>query len=185
MNTIVVRHAEPDDYKAAREIHSHPVAIAGTLQLPFPSELLWKKRLENPTEGHTFLVAVTEGTPRGMLGLHPCSNQRRRHAASLGMSVHDGWRGKGIGSALMEAMLDLADNWLNLTRLELTVFTDNEPAIALYKKYDFQIEGTHKSYAFRNGEYADTYAMARVKIPDDQAGSGSTSSSEPSSSSSG
>jgi len=63
----------------------------------------------------------------------------------------------------MEAALDLADNWLNLTRVELTVYTDNAAGIALYKKFSFEIEGTYRRYAFRNGEYADAYSMARIK----------------------
>jgi len=69
---------------------------------------------------------------------HPC----RRHVGQIGMAVRDDWQGKGVGSALMDAAIDLAENWLNLTRLELDVFTDNEPAIHLYKKFGFSIEGT-------------------------------------------
>ncbi|MBR7381912.1 GNAT family N-acetyltransferase, partial [Klebsiella pneumoniae] len=55
------------------------------------------------------------------------------------------------------------DNWLRVDRIELTVFVDNEPAVAVYKKYGFEIEGTGKKYGLRNGEYVDAYFMARVK----------------------
>lgn len=79
------------------------------------------------------------------------------------MSVRDDWQGRGVGSALMAAVIDLADNWLNLSRLELEVYTDNEPAIALYKKFGFVTEGTHPNFAYRNGEYIGVYAMARLK----------------------
>jgi putative acetyltransferase len=64
---------------------------------------------------------------------------------------------------LMRAALDLADNWLNLTRIELTVYVDNSSAVALYKRFGFEIEGTHRRYAFRNGEYVDAYSMARIR----------------------
>jgi putative acetyltransferase len=64
------------------------------------------------------------------------------------MMVRDDWQGKGVGAAIMRAVIDLADKWLNLTRIELTVFTDNEPAIALYRKFGFEIEGTLRKYAF-------------------------------------
>ena len=57
----------------------------------------------------------------------------------------------------------MADNWLNLKRVELQVYTDNARAIHLYEKFDFVIEGTHKAFAFRDGEYVDAYSMARVK----------------------
>ena len=88
---------------------------------------------------------------------------RRRHVGEIHMAVRDDWHGKGVGTALMEAALDLADNWLNLMRLELTVYADNEAGIALYKKFGFEIEGTHRLYAFRNGEYVDAYSMARIR----------------------
>jgi putative acetyltransferase len=58
----------------------------------------------------------------------------------------------------------LVDNWLNLTRLELEVFTDNEPAIKLYKKFGFTIEGTLVRFAYRDGQFVDVYTMARLRI---------------------
>ena len=98
----------------------------------------------------------------GELGLGVCTNPRTRHTGNIGMAVHDDWQGKGIGTALMEAALDLADNWLNLTRIELRVYTDNA-AIALYEKFGFEVQGTHRRLAFRDGEYVDAYSMARLK----------------------
>jgi putative acetyltransferase len=79
------------------------------------------------------------------------------------MGVHDDWQGKGVGSALLAACIDLADNWLNITRLYLEVYTDNEPAIRLYEKFGFEREGTLRKDAFRNGQYVDSYIMARLK----------------------
>jgi putative acetyltransferase len=82
----------------------------------------------------------------------------------LGMAVRDDWQGKGVGTALMQAAIDLADKWLNLSRLELEVYTDNEPAVRLYQKFGFEIEGTAIQYAFRDGQYVDLYLMARLRI---------------------
>jgi putative acetyltransferase len=83
--------------------------------------------------------------------------------AGIGMGVHDEWQGKGVGTALMEAATNLADKWLNLTRLELTVFIDNQPAIHLYEKFGFETEGRLRSYAFRDGRFVDVYLMARIQ----------------------
>ncbi|HGS4599259.1 TPA: GNAT family N-acetyltransferase, partial [Vibrio cholerae] len=80
----------------------------------------------------------------------------------FGMGVKDDVQGLGVGSALLKTVIDLADNWLNLKRIELTVYVDNERAINLYKKFGFVIEGESKDYAFRNGSYVDVYHMARV-----------------------
>jgi L-phenylalanine/L-methionine N-acetyltransferase len=166
---IEIRRVEPGDYKAVQHVHAQPRAVWGTLQLPFPSEEEWKKRLLEPADQSYGLVACVGGEIVGLVWLASSSKSaRRRHAGSLGMAVHDKWQSKGIGSALVGAMLELADKWLNLSRLELTVYTDNEPGVRLYKKFGFEIEGTHKKYAFRDGAYVDAYCMARVR-PDEVA----------------
>ena len=64
---------------------------------------------------------------------------------------------------MLAARIEAADNWLGLRRLELTVYVDNEPAIALYKKHGFTIEGTRRQDAFRAGTFVDSHAMARLK----------------------
>jgi putative acetyltransferase len=76
--------------------------------------------------------------------------------------VHEDWHARGVGTRLMEALIDLADNWLGALRIELTVYCDNEPAMKLYRKFGFEIEGTHRAFALRDGQYTDSYAMARL-----------------------
>lgn len=163
--TITIRRTEPTDYEAVRRIYECPSVIRGTLQLPFPSAEFWRRRLAEPPEGLYSLVACVEnGEIVGQLALNTFpSRPRRRHVGEIGMAVRDDWQGKGVGAALLQAAVDLADNWLNLARLELTVFTDNRPAIRLYEKFGFTIEGTQVNFAFRDGQYADTYSMARLR----------------------
>lgn len=98
----------------------------------------------------------------GNLGLRVEANPRRRHVASLGMAVHDDFAGRGVGTALMRAALELCDQWLQVTRVELTVYVDNDAALALYRKFGFVIEGTQRAAAFRDGELVDLHVMARL-----------------------
>jgi len=130
--------------------------------LPFPSRQAWTTRAAEEPHHMTRLVAVADVRVVGNIALIKASATRRRHVAEIAMAVHDDWQGKGIGSKLLAAALDLADNWFNLNRIELTVFADNEAGLQLYKRCGFEIEGTHKNYAFRDGEYADVHTMARV-----------------------
>jgi len=161
-----IRRAEPDDSQAIHEIFSCPKAFAGTLQLPYPSRELWRHRLAEPTDDNYNLVAVVGDRVVGMLGVHTFPNRpRRRHVGAIGMAVHDEWQNRGIGAALMRAGLDLADKWLNLTRLELEVYTDNAPAIRLYERFGFEREGTLRQHAFRDGRYVDAYMMSRLRPP--------------------
>ena len=160
---IAVRHTEPGDYEALHRIMSGPKAAEGTLQLPFASAEMWRKRLAEPPEGLFSLVGCAEGEVVGNLGLETFSRWRRRHVGAIGIAVRDDWQGRGVGTALLGAALDLADNWLDLSRVELTVYTDNAAGIALYEKFGFEIEGTHRRYAFRDGGFVDAYSMARLR----------------------
>jgi putative acetyltransferase len=160
---IVIRRAEPRDAEAMQAIFASPRAMAGTLQLPYPSGAMWVKRIAEFPPDDVLLVAEVGGVVVGNLGLHAAAKAaRRRHAGLIGMSVRDDWHRRGVGTALLAAAIDLADNWIGYARLELTVYTDNAAALALYRKAGFEIEGTARAYALRNGKLVDAYMMARL-----------------------
>ena len=116
---INIRRTEPSDYEAMQKIFMGPKVVWGTLQVPFPSVESWRKRLEEPPEGTFGLVACVDGELVGQLNIHTFpSRPRRRHVGQIGMSVGDDFQGQGVGTALLAAAVDLADNWLNLLRLE-------------------------------------------------------------------
>jgi putative acetyltransferase len=163
--TILIRRASPKDAAAYARFMSHPEVFSSLMQMPFTDEEVWRTRLtEGCAPGKTDLPLAAEmnGEVVGSAGLHPVGVAlRRRHALTLGISVAPEVQGRGVGSTLMVAMCDYADNWLGALRIELTVYTDNARAIALYRKFGFEIEGTFRGYAMRDGRYADAYAMAR------------------------
>lgn len=164
IENLQIRRAEPDDYLAIHEMFTSPDVYAGTMQLPYPSRELWRQRIGDTSEGRINLVAVVGDRVVGMLGLETFPNRpRRRHVGRIGISVHSEWQGKGVGKALMAAAVDMADNWLNLTRLELEVYSDNEAAIRLYERFGFTYEGTMRQHAFRDGEYVDSNMMGRLR----------------------
>lgn len=88
---------------------------------------------------------------------------RMRHCGSVFIMVDRAYQRCGIGSALMGKIIELADRWLMLLRLELGVLTDNEPAIHLYEKFGFQKEGRKRMSVVRNGVYMDEYIMGRIR----------------------
>jgi putative acetyltransferase len=160
---ITVRHSRPEDYEAVHQVYSGPRAMADTLGLPFSSSEPWRERLGEERAGEVSLVACAGSEVVGHLSVYLYPEPRRWHSGHFGMAVRDDWQGKGVGTKLLEAALDLTDNWLGLTRLDLRVFVDNGAAIALYRKFGFEVEGTHKWFALRGGEYADAHVMARLK----------------------
>jgi putative acetyltransferase len=138
---ISIRKAEPSDAEGIWKCYTAPQAVRNTLQLPYRNLESVRDLLNKSGEGDHILVAIIDGEVVGVIGLHTSLRPRVNHRAEIGMMVRDDWQGKGVGTAMMQAVIDLADRWLNLTRIELTVFTDNEPAIALYRKFGFEIEG--------------------------------------------
>jgi putative acetyltransferase len=161
---ILVRRAEPADFEAVYRNFQDQSAYSGTLQVPYPSREAWRKRMAEPIEGDYLLVATIGDEVVGHAGLHGAGKSpRRAHVMAVGMAVPTAFQGRGVGKALMHALVDLADGWLNVFRLELTVYVDNDRAIALYRKFGFEIEGTHRAYALRAGRYVDAHFMARLK----------------------
>lgn len=161
---IAVRRACADDADAVWRIFQDEACYSGTLQTPYPSRDIWRRRVGEVPDSDFMLVAEADGQIVGHAGLHKAGGSpRRAHAMMLGIAVRSDWQGKGVGRALMQALVALADGWLPTTRIELTVFVDNERAIQLYREFGFEIEGTHKAYALRDGRHVDTYCMARVR----------------------
>ncbi|MGB2816812.1 MAG: GNAT family N-acetyltransferase [Burkholderiaceae bacterium] len=162
MNDIVIRRAEPSDAEGVALTFRARQASMGTLQNPYPSIAQWTERLARNSTLNYVLVALAGEEVVGHAGLHGNENPRRAHAWFLGMSVRDDWHNRRVGTRLMESLIDLADNWLGALRIELTVYVSNEHALKLYRKFGFEVEGTHRAYSLRDGQYTDTYAMARL-----------------------
>ncbi len=160
---IQIRAMRASDWRALYEIWTDRRICWGTRQVPFQSEDEIEKKVTNPPDGMYGLVAEVDGRVVGHINLHRSRSPRAQHTAGFGMAAHPDHWGQGVGSALMAAIVDLADNWLNLKRVELEVYTDNAAAIRLYEKFGFVLEGTKRKYAFREGEYVDAHVMARVK----------------------
>ena len=85
---------------------------------------------------------------------------RNRHRFSLMIGILQAWTSQGIGTQLFLAMEDWAREQ-GILRLELTVATHNQAAVALYQKRGFAIEGTMKHTMFIDEDYIDEYVMAK------------------------
>src|SRR5437016_14527840 len=101
--SIVIRHAEPGDFEAVQGIFEAPEAIAGTLQIPFPSAEAWRKLLAEQQTGGKILLATIDGRVVGQIGIHTVARPTRSHVGNLGMAVHDEWHHKAVASAPFQA----------------------------------------------------------------------------------
>ena len=163
---LLIRRATAKDAAALAQYMSDPAIFGALLQMPYPSEEMWQARLTDgaaTARPDLALVAERDGELVGSAGLFGAGAAlRRRHAMGLGISVARAAQGQGVGTALMTALCDYADNWLACLRIELTVYTDNDIAQRLYRNFGFELEGTLRAYALRDGVYVDAHSMARL-----------------------
>lgn len=162
---IIIRSIKISDASDLNEMRRQDGVMENTLGVSSETVMKSEEFLKNLDANSHLLVAEADGKVVGVVGLSIMKNPRLRHAASLGISVRKEYQGQGIGKKLMENILDLADNWLMLIRVELGVFEGNERAMKLYESLGFEVEGKRKYAAIRNGEYVDEYLMARYNIP--------------------
>jgi len=163
-----IRPVRPEDADDINIIRRQPEVARWMMSLP-------SERIESAQNfignlrpnNHEFVAVETlaEGRERviGIAGIEVGSRPRIAHTATLGICVDKDFQGKGVGSALMEAVLDLADNWLRLVRVELNVYENNERAIRMYERYGFEKEGLLRKASVQDGEYVNEYVMSRLR----------------------
>lgn len=151
---LTIRAREPTDGQEIAALMKLPKIRWGTLRLPIARKDQWRKLMR--------IVAALDGCIVG--SADPFHRKGpRRHVGDLFVAVHDDFQGRGIGSALMAALVDVADNRLDLKRLKPKVYVDNAPAIRLYQEFSFEVEGTYRGDAFPAGQYVDSFFMTRLR----------------------
>ena len=162
MSDLIVRAIRAADAADIAAIYSFESVIANTAQLPCRDGQFWLNFWKTKDPNGVELVCEIDGRAVGHLGIVTNASARRKHVATFGIAVHPAFQGRGVGNALVVGMLDLADNWLNLVRVELTVASDNERAMGLYRKHGFVVEGEARYDNFRAGQFTHSTQMARI-----------------------
>ena len=92
------------------------------------------------------LLAESDGIVAGNLGFRISKPRRCDHWGTFAMAVRPGWRGCGVGNALLTSLLEWAVATPGIEKVALAVRADNPQAIALYKKHGFELTGCDKRY---------------------------------------
>ncbi|HWP79383.1 MAG TPA: GNAT family N-acetyltransferase [Candidatus Acidoferrum sp.] len=159
---FIIRPVRQSDSAELAELRRMPGVFETTLGNPSWRMEQTEKFIAGLGDNDFQFVAEAQGKVIGMAGISVFSGARLRHCGGFGIMVHRQWQNKGVGTALMKAILDMADNWLMLERVELGVFADNTGAIRLYERMGFVVEGKKRHAAIKNGEYADEIIMSRL-----------------------
>jgi RimJ/RimL family protein N-acetyltransferase len=167
MNRILIRQISQDDIESFRsclDSVARERKYLGFTQAA-PMEETRKSLVEDMERGVIRLIALDESKVVGWCHIRPDRWEGFTHAGWLGMGVLKEYRGQGIGSALLYQTLAEARN-RGLERVELSVFASNLPAIHLYEKFKFEIEGRKQRARKLDGSYDDIIVMALLFDPE-------------------
>ncbi len=112
-------------------------------------------------DNQVILVAEENGHLVGQLVASGGNFRRNRGLAHIYIGILKSHWGQGIGTRLFQVLEDWAREY-GIHRLELSVQTDNERAIHLYKKVGFEIEGIKRQTLLVDGVYRDEYLMSKI-----------------------
>jgi RimJ/RimL family protein N-acetyltransferase len=123
-----------------------------------------RKWIEDHTLGPGKLLIVAESGGRiiGNLSFENGLRRRIAHRGTFGLSVADAWRGKGVGTALLQTLIEWATENPLIEKIKLEVFATNTVALGLYRKFGFVEDGRCPSdVKYGPGSYVDTISMYR------------------------
>jgi putative acetyltransferase len=106
--------------------------------------------LDSLGEAKFEIVGDVDGRAVGYGRLQPFGD-RQSHSGWIFLGVCEAFQRRGIGSALLQCLLATADILAGLQRIQLTVFSDNDVAIQLYRRFGFEVEGRHRRFLRRGG----------------------------------
>lgn len=113
-------------------------------------------------DNHLLIEGIVAGTLVSLLHFAAGHRPRMRHAGEFGMSVLESHWGLGIGSLMMDTLVDWARATGIVTKINLRVRTDNHRAIRLYLGKGFTTEGTIRRELRIGDDYFDFYWMGLV-----------------------
>ena len=168
-STITIRSVEPED--APLMLQYMKIMLGETpFLLRTPEEFNYTleeeaRILSGRKNDPRSLMLVAEMNGQIIASADICSRgakSRVMHRGDLGISVRkDYWR-QGIGSALMERLLQFAAR-CGYEQLELTVESKNHRALGLYIKYGFMVYGTRPhGMKYPDGSYDNDYLMIKM-----------------------
>ena len=165
-NEFNIRPLHTTDAKSLHDIMTHTAVTEMLLKLPcmeFSETVEW---VEKTSPQQHRLALEKNGIIIGTGTLTQGQNQRINHSANINVMVYPDYWGQGVGTAVTNALLNIADNWLDLKRVQAEPFTHNTAAINLFKKFGFETEGIRHMVAFGAGKWLDDHVLVRLHHSD-------------------
>ena len=160
--SMKIRPIEVKDAERIVGIMRQKTVLPNIIALPSLRIEKFESRLKNSSSDQHDFVAEVDGMVVGLCGLSQGTG-RRAHTGTLFLFIDENFHSKGIGTRLLSNAIDLADNWLMIERIELTVIESNTRAKTLYERIGFSDEGFKHGSIIQNGQYVGECCMARYR----------------------
>jgi phosphinothricin acetyltransferase len=159
---LLVRRAAREDAPAIARIYNDGIEDRATLETEPRSAQDRETWLAQRGPRHPVLVGVRRDALVGWVALAPFSMRPAyRFVADLSVYVARAARGQGVGTRLLEDILDRA-RALHYHKVVLTTLTTLDAALALYAKLGFRHVGDYREQGQLDGRWVDTRLMERI-----------------------
>jgi L-amino acid N-acyltransferase YncA len=156
--SLIIRPMTGTDATQVLKIYEMGIKTGNaTFETRVPS---WKKWNDGHL-GHSRFVSETNKIVTGWVALSPVSKREAyRGVAEISIYIHKDFTGKGIGSALMERVINSSED-NGIWTLVAIVFPENEPSVRLHQKYGFREIGYREKISKIRGVWRNTVMFER------------------------
>ncbi|MHA7059328.1 N-acetyltransferase family protein [Aquimarina sp. M1] len=164
---ITIRQAVPDDAKQLLKLKLAYLKDTETLPLfinEYPNDADQEREMIQKYQSEKnciILIATSEKEIIGNIDLTGSWRKKIEHTGMIGMGIHIQWQNQGIGSLLLQNLLNWAQENQLLKVVWLEVYASNNSGIALYKKMKFQQSGVVPNFFLEKEIYIDKIIMSR------------------------
>ena len=161
--TITIRSAAAADADAICTIYNQGIADRiATLDTALRTPAERRVWLAERTQRHPVIVAEVGGVVAGWASLNRFNpREAYDHVADFSVYVERSWRGKGLGTALLERLIDLART-IGYHKMVLAAFSSNEAGASLYRKAGFTRVGVYREHGQLDGRWVDVVIMEKL-----------------------
>jgi RimJ/RimL family protein N-acetyltransferase len=163
---VIIRDAEPKDAQSLIDVNMN-IVNEKIYMMREPGEAIYtvegeKNKIERylNSEGSLYLSAEVNNKVIGYIDFQNGGLKRTKHAGSFSIYILKNWRQAGIGSMLLGSLIEWAERNPLIEKITLAVFSTNENAQVLYRKFGFTEEGRcPKDMKLKDGTYMDSVLM--------------------------
>ncbi|MEI7792849.1 MAG: GNAT family protein [Candidatus Berkelbacteria bacterium] len=170
---IILKKLKPEDWAEYKKIRlealeKEPTAFAMSFEEEVGrSDDLWSTKLDPSGDLLNYMIFACDGNEViGMAGIFQNEKTKLKHISNIyGVYLRESYRGRGIGKAMLEIMINEAKKAPGVAKISLSVNTEQLPAVRSYEKAGFKNIGKVEREMKVGNKYYDEYIMEML-LPD-------------------